>query len=85
MDPARIFWGGASRRFAVFAPFLRRFASFCVVFASFLRRFRIVFVVLRCVQSNNNTSHCIATTFVVFFCYLDEIYIDLLNICDFFI
>ena len=38
MDPARIFWGGASRHFA---PFSRCFASFCIV----LRRFCVV---LRC-------------------------------------
>ena len=99
MDPARIFWGGASRHFAsflrCFASFLRCFASFCIVscrfcvvlrrFASFCVVFALFCVNLLCVESNSNTLHCIATTFVVFFCYLDEIYIDLFNICDFFI
>ena len=85
MDPARIFWGGASRHFASFS---RCFASFCIVsrrFASFRVVFALFCVNLLCVESNSNTLHCIATTFVVFFCYLDEIYIDLFNICDFFI
>ena len=42
--------------------------------------------VLYCVASNGDTSHCIASTSVVFFfCYLDRFFIHLLIICDFFI
>ena len=32
---------------------------------------------------DSNTLYCIATTFIVVFCYLYDIYIDLFNICDF--
>ena len=71
--------------FALFCVVLHRFASFSRRFASFRVVFALFCVNLLCVESNSNTLHCIATTFVVFFCYLDEIYIDLFNICDFFI
>ena len=74
MDSAHIFWRGASRHFV---PCLIVFALFCVAFASFC-------VVLHCVESIGTTSLYIATTFVVFFFYLDDIYVDLLNSCDFF-
>ena len=74
MDSAHIFWWGTSRHFA---PCLVSFELFCIAFASFC-------VVLPCVESIGTTSHYIATTFVVFFFYLDDIYVDLLNSCDFF-
>ena len=81
MNLARIFFfGGGIVSFCIvschFASFLRRFASFRVVFALFC-------IVLHCVEWKSNTLHCITTTFVVLFWYLDEIYIDLLNSCDF--
>ena len=42
-------------------------------------------IVLRHFEQNGDTLHCIESKFVVFFCYFDNIYINLLNICDFFI
>ena len=71
-----IFGGEALHHIALFLlPFCDTYLPFSCLFALFLRHF----------APNGVTLHCIESKSIVFFCYLDRIYINILNICDLFI
>ena len=81
MDLAHTFLGRGGRGFFshCFSIILLCFYNhFIVTLLSFC-------VVLHHAVLNEGASHYITSTFAEFFCYLDKIYIDLLNIRDFFI